>query len=288
MANEKLYKITTIARPLDPAYGTNKAVLFIMPAGAIAALVQAAMRGTNITEMITAAIVGLLIIFGSWALGRELAPDDNVSAFLSMVFAFITYMVAGAPSLLLLFTCLFLTRIVNRTVGPPARLGDSIFVVLLTVVTAHLTDCPLLGAVGALAFVFDAILRAPERRQWLFASLCLLGPVVGWFFLTNRYFDSHLAAPIGPEAWLVAFISIIYTVSYLRTTAVESVGDITGVTLSLTRVRAGMFVGLLVPAQALLLGSKGLIIASAVWATLAGVGVGHMIGYFKPDRLSET
>ena len=48
MAYHRIYKYTSIGRPLDPAYVSNKAVLILMPVGAALAvlgLLGAALRG---------------------------------------------------------------------------------------------------------------------------------------------------------------------------------------------------------------------------------------------------
>jgi hypothetical protein len=271
MANDRIYRVTSIGRPLDPAYPSNRAVLLLMPLAAIIAAAVAGLRGAGLADVAIAGLVGIAVAFGSWALARELAPDDEPAAFLSMAFAFATFLAVGSPSLLLLFTCLFLVRVVNRTSGLAARISDSIIVAALTLWTMHATHSPLLGALGALAFVFDATLRDPLRRQWIFAGLCLTGAGL-WVARFGTGLDDP-TAPAGTELSLVGIVTIVYVASRMRTRTVESRGDVTGVTLSLARVRAGMLIGLLVAVQALAIGSAGLGVASAVWATLAGAGI---------------
>ncbi|UCC71008.1 MAG: hypothetical protein JSV86_11485 [Gemmatimonadota bacterium] len=271
MARDRIYKATSIGRPLDPAYPTNKAVLLIVPFAGLLAATLAGLRGAGLADLAIAGLVGIVVALGSWALARELAPDDEPAAFVSMAFAYATFLVVGSPSILLLFACLFLARTVDRTSGLPARISDSIFVAAFSLGTMHATRSPLFGAVAALAFAFDATLRDPLRRQWIFAALCLAGAGL-WAAWFGTGIDD-LATPNGVTSWLVAAIGLVYAVSYLRTRQVESVGDATGVTLTLSRVRAGMLIGLLVAVQALTSGSSGTADASAVWATLAGVGI---------------
>ncbi len=242
-----------------------------MPIAGVVAAAVAGFRGAGLADVAVAGFVGIAVALGSWALARELAPDDQPAAFVAMALAYATFLVVGAPSILLLFTCLLLVRVVDRTTGLAARFADSLVVAGLTLASLYATRSPLLGAVAALAFALDATLRDPLRRQWVFAALCLAGAGL-WAAWFGTGIDD-LATPTGVSAWLVAAISLLYAVSYFRTRRVEAVGDVSGVTLATSRVRAGMFIALLVAAQALTSGQTGTVDSSAVWATLAGVGI---------------
>jgi hypothetical protein len=280
MASDRIYRITSIGRPLDPAYHTNRAVLLLLPlAGAVASAV-AAIRGAGFLEIFISGLVGVAVAFLSWALTRELAPDDDRAAFISMAFAYAALVTLGSPSLLLLFTSLLLVRVVNRSTGLPARVGDSVVVCALTLWTAHATQSPLLGLVGALAFGFDAALPDRLRRQWFFAGFCL-GAGLWAFALGNGLDGLGLWGPVTTY-WPAALIGAVYAFAFLRTRSVASLGDVSGTSLSHARVRAGMAIGLLVPTQALVGGPVEL--SSALWATLAGVGVGAIVRLIRPER----
>lgn len=275
--SHRIYRITSIGRPLDPSYRTNRAVLLVLPLAGLIGSAVAGARGVDLSDALIAGLIGVAVAFGAWALARELAPDDDPAAFVSLAFAYATYLVLGPPSLFLLFTALLLTRIVNRSVGVPARPADSIFVCALTLWSAYVTDSPLVAVVGAIAFGFDASLPRPLRRQWWFAGLCLVGAVL-WIVL--GYGPVELQLPASESGyWAVALITLVYAVAYFRTRRLSSVGDKSGVPLSLGRVRAGMVVGLLLPAQAPLTDDAKL--ASALWATLAAVGVSSFLGLFR-------
>ncbi len=178
MTHDRLYRVTSIGRPLDPSYRTNLAVLVLMPVAALVAAVAAAIRGDGLGAIAAQALVGPTAAFGAWALARELAPDDNPAAFVSMALAFAASLTVASPSLLLLFATLGMVRIVNRTVGPPARLTDSLVVLGLILATAWITRSPVLPVVGAVAFALDASLEDGTRRQLAFAVLALVGAAV--------------------------------------------------------------------------------------------------------------
>lgn len=269
-----------MGRPIDPSYATNRAVLWLMPAGgALAALAWVLQGRGEPSAAGTAALVGAAVVFGAWALTRELAPDDNPAAFVSVGLGVATWLLVDAPRLLLLFATLFLVRVVNRTVGLPARLPDSIAVAGMTVWAALTGSGPLLGVVGALAFAGDAVLGDGRRRQLVFAALCLAGAGVA----VHR----HGLGPADPASWmavsvwLIAIVGVAYALTIVRTRRVGSLGDATGTPLSLSRVRAGMAIGLLVALQALSAGAAGLQSASLVWASLAGVALGRVGGWIR-------
>ena len=269
MDRHTLYGITSIGRPLDKRFPTNRAVSRLMPVVGVAAAAAALIRGDAALQVALAGAAGILLVFGAWALARELAPDDNPAAFVSMAFGFVALPLVAPMSLLVLFTTMFLVRIVNRSTGLPARTTDSVVVTLLVFVVMYLTKTPLFGVVAVLAFVLDAYLESPLRRQWVFAGLCLFGVAASVTLL-----DVTIGAPSfmnSTVALLLLAIGVAYLVTLFQTRSLQSRGDVTDDRLSVPRVRAGMLIALLVVLQALAVGESGLSHASAVWATLAGV-----------------
>jgi len=264
-----VYGVTSIGRPLDPNYPTNKAVLFLMPAAGIVAAAAAVARGAGFGDATGAGLTAIGAVFGSWALGRELAPDYDKAAFVSMALAFAVLFFVESPSLLLLFLALFLVRVVNRSVGLPARISDSVAVSLLTTWAVYSLSNPLLGIAAAVAFLLDAVLARPQRHQIGFAVGCL-GVSALWVW--GNGFTLHgpisLATVPGSSALLIAVGSLV---AITLTRQPQSVGDATGELLSRARVRGGIFVGLLVALSSLAFGAEGIRSAGLVWATLGGI-----------------
>jgi len=288
MNQHRIYKLTSIGRPLDRSYATNRAVSRLMPLAGIAAGAASALRGGSGAQITAAVLAGVIVVFGAWALARELAPDDNPTAFVSMALAFATLLLVESPSLLLLVATLLLVRIVNRSVGLAARISDSILVVGLVITAIHSTHSPLFGAVGALAFAFDAILRDGRRHQWAFAASCLAGAGIYGLLHGIGVENSESFPPL--VLGLVGGVSVLYVAMIPWTRRLDSTGDATGAPLSLSRVRGGMVIGLLAASQTLILGSSGVKTASLVWATLAGVAVGGVTRFWgqKPGRTSSS
>lgn len=272
--HDRLYRITHIGRPMDPAYATNKAVLIGMPIVAVAAAVLGLAQGFGLGDSAHLALKAALALFGAWALGRELAPDDNPGAFIAAALALAALFYHPQASLLLLFTALFLVRIVNRTTGLAPKPSDSVIVLLLAGWAVWAFQAPWIGAVGAIAFVFDALLKDGAKSQLVFAALML---AVGVFVASEQGFAlPAMPAPGSASEWATVGAVVLFGFAALMTRKVASLGDRSGAALDLARVRAGMLIALILALVFLPGGPAGVEASALVWASLAGIGLGRL------------
>lgn len=277
MSREGIYRFTSIGRPVDPRYPTNRAVLVILPLAALLGAGITLVRDGGVVAALVAALVFVLVTFGAWALTRELAPDDDPAAFIAMALG-VGWIGLGADSVLLVFVALFLARVVNRSTGLMLRPLDSVLVFALTVWAAFSLGQPLLVLVGALAFALDAALEEGCRPQWLPAVGCIAVAVL--MFVRGEY-------PLRPgsfDAVELAFLvvtAVAYGIAIWRSAPLRSICDVTGVPLEPIRVRAGMIVGLLVAVQAVVTDGAGALTASTIWASIVAVPVGRAAGALR-------
>ena len=287
---EAIYRVTTLARPLDPSWRTNRAVLVLMPLGAIISGVVAWwVAGVDEITTLWAAVSGAAVVLGAWALGRELAPDDERAAFFAMTLGFGSFLMVSNASLLLLFTGLTLSRLVARTVGLPPTMLDRFAALAVAGAAAVATRSPDIWLVAALALGIDARLgggppdatrpdgarRAPTR-QLGFVALAVACTVVHAGLLVAFPSPGPVTGPwsysLGSLAWAIpiaaAFLAVI-----VRTRALTSVADATGEPLSARRVRHGMVVVLVLTLRSLLQGDTGAANSVLLWTTLAGVAL---------------
>ncbi len=281
MKFERMYRRTSIGRPLDPAWPTNRAVIVLIPIAVVIGGAAALLRGVS---PLAPALAAGLTAFLSWALARELAPDHDLAAFLAMALAVTVTLFVAHPALVLLFNALLLVRMVNRSTGLAARPTDSTGVVALTLFTCHATHSLWPAFTGALAFVLDALLPPPARHQFAFAALCLAGALL---MRGSWALEAELHTTAAVESAIAAVVALAFVLSLLRTRRVASVGDATNAPLRPARVRGGMVVGLLLAAATLGQGDAPVSAAAGLWATLAAValwlllrlpaGLGHNI-----------
>lgn len=268
MSYHRIYKYTSIGRPLVPAHWTNKAVLILMPLAALLGAVMAWLGNSQGMQILQGAISYLLIAFGSWALARELFPDDNSAAFVSMALAILAALSFDSPGILIVFATLGLVRIVNRSTGMAARKTDSIIVTLLVFWVIYATRSPFYGAVAALAFVFDGSLKNPLRHQWVFALICFGGMIV--YMVDHDVGLAYFSAPDSLIEWLSLIALLILALDLFLLKKIRSVADLNGQPLDLTRVKGGMAVGLVAAFQGL--GTLENVILLV--ATVAGIAFG--------------
>lgn len=276
------HRWTSLARPLDPAWPTNRAVLALMPLGAVLAAGRAWMLPASDQPGPTwMAALGAAVVLGAWAAGRELAPDDQRAAFLALVLGLGSLLVYPDASVLVLFTTLALARMVSRTVGPPPKVTDSAALVGLIGLCMARTGAVGTAVVGALAFALDARLTGGLRRQWGFSalSLALAGALAlaGLRAQTDGPADPAGGAG-GGAAWLglPLGIAVLFASAVMRTHDVQAPADVGGAPLSARRVRAAMSVALLMALQLLALRAEGARLAALLWAVLAGVGLSSL------------
>jgi hypothetical protein len=267
--SRRIYEITSIGRPLDAGYPTNRAVLGLLPLAAVAAGGVAAAGGASVDGVVGQAAGGAVAAFGSWALAREIAPDDEIAgAFMAMTLGFVAYLALEA-ALMPVIAALFFARTVARTTGLAATGFDSLIVTAIALFAAWRAGSPWPAAAGAAAFVLDAVLAPGLARQWLFAGLCAAGAVG----LTSAGLAPDVV-PIQPDlvprtAGTIVVVGAIALIAATREIAARC--DATDEPISVARVRGAQAVALLTALATAASGSAGVEAGALVWATLAAV-----------------
>jgi hypothetical protein len=247
LAKHRIYQYTSIGRPLEPGYPTNRTVLILLPVAAVVGAVTAWMDGQAGLSILQQAFFFLLIVFGAWALARELDPDDHTAAFVSMGIAFIAALAIESPDILIVFTMI---------------------VMLLVFLVIYATESPLFGAVAALAYILDGSLKEPLRHQWIFAMICLGGTVV--YMVDHNIGLVHMSAPDSLFEWLAVLFLLIFALNTLLLKKVHAKDDVNGRKLDIKRVRGGMAVGLFAALQGIDRPDSVVIIL----ASIAGICIG--------------
>jgi len=238
-----IYRYTSIGRPLDPDWPTNRAVIYLLPVALVAGVGWTLLARPDV-GLVAVAMSGLRFAgaaFLTWALGRELLPDDQAAAFVAMALGLPACLAVPQAGLAIVFATMALVRIVNRSTGLSARVADSVLVTGLTVWVLYATKSPWLGALGALAFALDGTLRQPLRRQWLFALPCLAAAVA--YVVGHGAASLTLPAPGSPAEWLALAVLVAFSLHALLLRSVFSRGDVGAEQLDLRRVQGAMAVG---------------------------------------------
>ena len=278
---EAMYKFTTIGRPIDPAYPTNRLILIVTVVAALMAGVIALIVGAEVNEAIVTGGLGGLATLVGWIIGRELDPDNDYSAFAAAGFAWIVAFFFSAPDFLILMTLNLLLRIVNRSVGLPAKLGDTIMVTVLVLLSVFLSYWAI-GLVAAVAFSIDAIAKNPHPPHLVAAAVSLVSTIA--YLLTNNVEILNGLTLI--HVLVAAVISAAYCYAILDSRVIRCKADATGEVLHPARVQLAMVIGLFAAWMMLLNGNAGFVAVVPLWATLLAIPLYRIVTFQYEPKVS--
>ncbi|MHC1714825.1 MAG: hypothetical protein AB9858_08105 [Acidaminococcaceae bacterium] len=270
-------RFTHLGRPVDPAYPTNVAIAVL----SVATLISVSLwRLLYLHSEFIAALTqgGQLagVVFLTWALGRELDPDANIVAFLAITPAVVLAVLVGTPNFSLVFLALLLLRVVNRSLGVPAKPTDSLLVLLLASWLAWSGAWYVLMC-AAVAFILDSVLVNPLPRHRWFGLVSAVGA------LCSQSSILRFSQPwSGFLTGIVAVGAIGLLLLLLFTPPPKSVGDLLPLPVDWKRLQAARIVVFLLPLFAVLSqGMQGLAELSPVLAVLSIAGCYRLIVWLK-------
>jgi len=262
--SKAVYRLSSIARPLEAKYPTNRAVLIALPLiGLALGLFDYFSAGGGAVGAVITGLEGMVICFLGWALGREADPDRNLTAFAATALILYGLFVGLPTSVWTLAFVLMAARTVNRTVGQPAKPGDLVIVLVLAGFSVFSEGYALMGLVAAIAIAIDVNLDR-SRTLALIAALIAIG-LTAWQLITLEGDFAALLIPQGASLHLMGVIGGLVALGFLGAWLCPnptSVCDARGEPLSHARVRGGR----LVIALALLAGmAEGNALAHALY-----------------------
>jgi len=262
--------LTTIGRPVDFSYPTNRAIAILtiglMIAGTAIALIQDAAWGRALTSGFAWGAAAFL----AWALCRETDRDRWFSAFIAVAFAVTSTALFGHPKFLLLFWFLLALRVVNRSTGNPPGILDFVAfygIKLWLGFSLHWT-IPLL-TLPTMLFADLQRFSLPVRIGLpliLPLSALVLGFVRGWHIVAPQWGWIELLVMI---AVILALIPVI--VSYRR---VRSVCDQAGKPLLPHRIQWALAWIAAATVLLTLTGTATLQDLGPVWGAMIGTTLG--------------
>ena len=276
----KMTQFTHVARAVDPRYPTNLAIIIW------SAVVGALMFGFRLVsgvDVLQAGISSVLVgltLFIVWAFAREIDHQEQLSAFVSVALMTIALFVVDVQyNLLMMFYLISISRIVNRSVGLPVKLTDSIYLLLFTGLVG-LMGSWVYAMMGATAFLLDSILPKRDRKQLVFAGLSTLIMMIA-FVMQSSSLNPTLPTTefiISISIVTLIFIPVIFNAKHLTVTA-----DITKERLAPIRVQATQVIAVLFGYHvALWQGNQGILEFLPLWLTLAGVALFPLVKPIMP------
>lgn len=274
-------EMTHIGRFLDPRYPTHLAIITWCTFVGTIELGFRLVSGVDILQAGMASVLAGLMIFIVWAFSREIDPQEQLSAFVSVTFMTIAlFFVDGQFNLLVLLYMLFISRIVNRSVGLPAKLSDSIILLLFTGLVGFSASW-IYAMMGVMAFFVDSILPDRDRKHLLFAGLSAGIMILGFIM------QSDSVKPTLPTTEFILGIvvtTLIFIPTILKSKHLIVTADITQEPLVPIRVQATQIIAVVFGFYvALWQGNAGILNFLPLWLTIAGVALFPLIKPFLPE-----
>lgn len=265
-----LTKITSLARPLDIEYATNRAILILSFLATFLGFAWRLYAGDGLIANVSWGVGVGIAVFLAWALAREIDPENEFSAFPGILICIIGVLIWGLPSLLGAAWLLGIARMLNRTTGLPAKVLDSLGMTLLTGYLVWQLNW-LYGLIAVFAFLFDSFLPDRHPRQIIFAFLAIGATVMGLIFRGELSPVGHLS--------LISFLSIsaislFFIPVVIRTRRVQVACDFTQDPVYPSRVQAAQVTTLAACwLLAIWQGDSGIIALLPMWAAYLGTSL---------------
>ncbi len=263
----KINDITAIARPIDLKYPTNKAIALLSMIVIVASTLFWVVTGRGFLDSVWQGFIASLAVFLSWAIARELDPEYDLSAFVTAGLSLIGLIFFDEPIIIVLFWILLLTRVVNRTSGLPARMLDSLFLLVLAGWLTFYGNV-IVGLMTSLAFLLDGVLSHPRKRQLLFACLPLLIIAIPFYLNGIKFGENELSLTLELA---VLVVSLLFLLVIFDCRKVRAVADQTEELLDPMRVQSAQVLALATAILVSLLnGLPGIVSIMPLWAAIVG------------------
>jgi hypothetical protein len=223
-----------MGRPLDPSHPSNR---YVVVATVLAGLGTLSWRwSTDAGDIWLWSLRVAAAVFLAWAVGREIDPDDTLSAGVATAVV-VPFMALGAPSLLSTAAILMAARVAVRTTGISPHLIDGAALTIGAVyLGARPETWPALGTL-ILAVGTDRLARpaGPERTLWFGAAMTLAAMTTAVAFADPPGWDQ----PTIPEWAVLGFTAAAGFLAAINTRPLVTRADYHDHTLSESRLRFG-------------------------------------------------
>lgn len=177
----KITQFSALSRPLDINYRSNRNMLLIFLLVMVVGTAYQWLVGLAFLDSLWWGVKAAFVVFLSWALGRELDPDINSTAMLSIPLSLAAFYFFGEFNWLLLLAWLMLMRIGSHICGQSIKLMDAVLVIGLSTFLVWRGDY-IIGFALTVAFFANYRLRPPHDRSLWYAVASFVLSVAALIF----------------------------------------------------------------------------------------------------------
>jgi hypothetical protein len=274
--------MTGIGRPLDFNYLTNRAAFF-MTIAVVFSGTGYRMIGTGVG--IQAVLWGLgagTTIFFAWALGRELDPDNNPSAFIAAGLTLIGIFFWGIPNLGMLLWLLIAVRIVNRTTGLAPTFLDLVVFIGLGVWLSY-RGYWIVGLMTAAGLLLDSRLPRGKRYQLFISAISAIASASALIWGNGLRSEMNISW-ITPGLGLL--MASVFLPVIIGSCHIQSKMDKTGERMIPIRIQAGQsFASVFWILTAFWGGMNGITSLMPIWIAAVSAAIFHI--FFRKRILQK-
>ncbi len=201
----KSTQFSALARPLDMSYRSNLVIASVNLLVLLAAFVyQWGYLDTEFWESVWWSIQAALSVFLAWALGREIDPDINTTAFLAAPISLAFFYIFGSFNWVLLLAFLMMLRVTSHICGQSVKPTDAILCLGLVGYLCW-QGHTLIGFAFTAAFLADSRLAPAHKASQWYALIALLITIISLLFFPTALAEHTFQF----SGWWVAGIALV-------------------------------------------------------------------------------
>ncbi|MBA2864011.1 hypothetical protein [Methanococcus maripaludis] len=201
----KNYKITALGRPIDISYLPNKIILQVILASSILYYIY--------SKEAMLSIWGCFNLFLVWAINRELDPDHDYAAIISvLVYGIVFFISPINSSFLSLFWLLLILRSLNRSTGLKVLFSDYIFISILSTLVTIQTKNPFFLFMNIFALLWINFSRNEKNT---YAGLIVNFASLFWYYFISDCQKLVYFSYSGDIIYFLSFTTLLIFLIYV-------------------------------------------------------------------------
>lgn len=269
----KISDITSLGRVVDPRYPTNLAILLISILVGSVLFGFSVYMGEDFLASISAAFTLGISVFLTWAISREIDPENELAAFAGLLAVIPGSLLLGDPNLVKTLTMLLLLRLLNRTTGLKPKLFDSLTILAFGTLLV-LQGNWIFGFFCAAALFLDSLLPDAGHQNLFFPGVMTIITLIGVIIFNplQPQFEITTAQVVFIAGSILLFIPLI-----LQTGKILVVCDFQPDMLNPIRVQVGQLFAITTAVITwLMAGLAGITSLLPLWGSLFGLSLAYL------------
>lgn len=276
---KEIKSFIALGRPIDLSYLTNRLIVFVSLTVFAIYFAYLLLTAVPAAEALSTAFGAGIALFLCWAIGRELDPAYEWSAFFALPLVLAAAFYFGSPDLLSLFFIPLFMRFLNRSPGLRATIIDAVMLVLLGIALYNngvYTGLPLLLVV----FAVDYILEPVTRKLFIFILPACTALALSVYYF-NDYLSYSISISLPPGLFILLLVIFLFYV--IIATGKDIVpGDNTELQPDIRRINLARFcLVLFIIIEVLQKGENAIVLFYPAAFAIAGAGLYHIFQNIK-------